>query len=216
MKFRIGDLVRFVDEPIEGHITSMQGNNIVGVTDDTGFEIPVPMDKITLVYGNMRRADDELDQHASPLTPNRFIEKGILLAISGDHKDGLAKLHIINETSYELLVSVSEATANKVKGIFSNKIPPHDSIQFYTGNFANVGKWPTFRFQIIRHSSSLQELTSPINREQRVRPVDLTNPKERHEILDEKIWFYELDKAEEDLGLEKLKAHFIPHRPNKK
>ncbi len=37
MKFRIGDLVRFVDEPIEGHITSMQPNDIVGVTDDTGF-----------------------------------------------------------------------------------------------------------------------------------------------------------------------------------
>ena len=71
-------------------------------------------------------------------------------------------------------------------------------------------------FQIIRHSASLQELTSPINREQRVRPVDLTNPKVLNEILDEKIWSYELDKIEEDLGLDKLKNHFIPHRPNKK
>jgi hypothetical protein len=62
----------------------------------------------------------------------------------------------------------------------------------------------------------LQELNSPINREQRVRPVDLTNPKVLNEILDEKIWSYELDKIEEDLGLDKLKSHFVPHRPNKK
>src|SRR5690606_26849006 len=206
MGFKIGDLVRFVDEPIEGHITSFQSNDLIGVTDDTGFEIPVQASKLTLVHGNMRRDDDELNEEAEEI-PSKFIEKGILLAISGDHKDGLAKLHIVNETSYELLVSVSEATANKVKGLFSNKIPPHDSIQFYTGNFANVGKWPTFRFQIIRHSSSLQELTNPINKEQRVRPVDLTNPKVLHEILDEKIWSYELDKIEEDLGLDKLKSH---------
>ena len=41
MKFKIGDFVRFVDEPIEGHITSFLNNELLGVTDDTGFEIPV-------------------------------------------------------------------------------------------------------------------------------------------------------------------------------
>lgn len=216
MKFKIGDLVRFVDEPIEGHITSFQANDMVGVTDNTGFEIPVPTDKITLVYGSMRRSDDDLSQTTvTPDTPAKFVSTGILLAISGDHSDGLAKLHLVNQTSYELLVAVSEATANKVKGIFSNKIPPHDAMQFYTANFNNVGKWPTFRFQIIRSSNTLQPLSDPINKEQRVRAIDLTNPKKPNEILDEKIWYYELDKEEEDLGLDKLKAHFIPHRPNR-
>lgn len=55
MGFKIGDLVRFVDEPIEGHITSFQSNDLIGVTDDTGFEIPVQASKLTLVHGNMRR-----------------------------------------------------------------------------------------------------------------------------------------------------------------
>lgn len=215
MGFKIGDLVRFVDEPIEGHITSFQSNDLIGVTDDTGFEIPVLASKLTLVHGNMRRDDDELAEHAEEV-PSKFIEKGILLAISGDHKDGLAKLHIINETSYELLVSITDTNINKAKGIFAEKVSKHDSVQFYSGNFATVGKWSTFRFQIIKHSNTLQSIQNPIVKEQRVRPVDLTNPKEVNNILGEKVWIYELDKEEEDLGLDKLKSHFISHRPNKK
>lgn len=215
MNFKIGDLVRFVDEPIEGHITSLQANDIIGVTDDTGFEIPVLATKLTLVHGNMRRDDDELDEK-SEVIPLKFIEKGILLAISGDHKDGLAKLHIVNQTSYDLLVSVSDANTNKVKGLFAEKVTKHDSVQFYSGNFATVGKWPTFRFQIIRHSNSLQNIQNPIVKEQRIRPVDLTNPKVINDILGDKVWYYELDKEEEDLGFDKLKSHFLSHRPNKK
>ena len=217
MKFKIGDLVRFVDEPIEGHITSFQNNDIVGVTDDTGFEIPVPMDKITLVYGNMRRADDEEVVAQNPtVLPDRFVDKGIILSISGEHKDGLAKLHIINETSFELLVSIAEINGAKVKGIFADKISPFDFMQFYSANFANVGKWPSFRIQIIRHYPLAQNVYEPIVLEQRIKPLDLTNQKQRNETLDEKIWFYELDKPQENIGLDKLVNQFVPHRPKRK
>jgi len=110
-------------------------------------------------------------------------------------------------------VSISEITGNKTKGVFADKVSINDSVQFYSANFATVGKWPTFRIQILRFTPSMQVFTNPINRELRVRPVDLTNPKVSNEILGERIWFYEIDKEEEDIGLEKLKSHFIPHRP---
>lgn len=90
MNLKIGDLVRFVDEPIEGHITSMQANDIIGVTDDTGFEIPVLRTKVTLVQGNMRTIEDELDD--LPEQKNLpFVDKGIYIAVAGEQKDGLAK-----------------------------------------------------------------------------------------------------------------------------
>ena len=73
MNFKIGDLVRFVDEPIEGHITAFMANGLVGVTDDTGFEIPVMQDKITLVHGNMRMEEDEEPQQVN--TTTKFIDK---------------------------------------------------------------------------------------------------------------------------------------------
>lgn len=209
---KIGDLVRFVDEPIEGHITSIQANDIIGVTDDSGFEIPVLRSKVTLVHGNMRTVEDDLNDVVAP-SNLPFVSKGIFVGVAGEQKEGLAKFFIINETSYELLVSVSEVSGTKTTGVFANAVPKHDFAQFYTANFSAVGKWPTFQLQIIRHTRLAQTQTQPISKEFRVKPLDLINSKERVEMLNDKVWLYEIDKIEEDIGLDKLKSHFISHRP---
>lgn len=212
MNIKIGDLVRFIDEPIEGHITSIQANDIIGVTDDTGFEIPVLRSKVTLVHGNMRMPEDDFEE--SPAQANMpFVDKGIYIGIAGEQKDGLAKFYLINETSYELLVSIAEVSGTKTTGLFANAIPKHDYAQVYTANFSTIGKWPTFQIQIIRHTRQAQIQTQPISKEFRVKPLELINSKEHVDMLKEKVWLYEIDKIEENIGLDKLKSHFISHRP---
>lgn len=214
MKFKIGDFVRFVDEPIEGHITSFHNNDIVGVTDDSGFEIPVPMNKITLVHGNMRRDHDDAEKKAA--IPNTsFIERGIYLGITGEQKEGLAKFYFINHTSYDILIVANEINGTKRTGIFAEKMLARDFVQFYSANFANVGKWPNFEIQILRSSMSPHNATPTLHKEFRVKPLDLIHSKEDDDLLETKVWRYELDKPEENIGLEKLKDHFISHRPNR-
>lgn len=214
MNLKIGDLVRFVDEPIEGHITSIQPDGILGVTDSTGFEIPVLRTNVTLVHGNMRMPEDDIEENDAAVN-QPFVEKGVFLGIGGEQKDGIARFYIINETSFELLVSVSQLSGNKVTGIFGNIVPKNDYAQFYIANFSSVGKWPTFHIQIIQHSTITHTQRQPLSKEFRVKPLELINSKERVEMLKEKVWLYELDKVEEDIGLDKLKSHFISHRPNR-
>ncbi|WDF69408.1 hypothetical protein PQ465_03250 [Sphingobacterium oryzagri] len=214
MKYKIGDLVRFVDEPIEGHITSFQKNDIIGVTDESGFEIPVLVSKVTLVHGNMRRADDDIESPAPTNLP--FVTRGIYLAVEGEQREGLAKFLLINHSSFELLVTVSEISGNKVTGVFSQKIPSRDFVQVYTANFNSVGKWPNFAIHILRYSTQAHSPLPPLQKEFRVKPLDLIQSKDHDEITDSKVWRFELDKPEENIGLDKLKDHFISHRPNKR
>jgi len=217
MKFKIGDFVRFVDEPIEGHITSFQSNEIAGVTDDSGFEIPVPINKITLVHGNMRRDEDDINLSSTTTdAPTPFVERGIYLGIAGDQRDGLAKFYFINHTSYDILISVSEINGTKRIGIFAEKILAKDFIQFYTANFSNIGKWPNLDIQILRFCKSPHIAVETLSKEFRVKPVDIIHSKETDDILEDKIWRFELDKPEENIGLDKLKDHFISHRPNQR
>ncbi|GHE38397.1 hypothetical protein [Sphingobacterium griseoflavum] len=216
MKYKIGDLVRFVDEPIEGHITSFQQNEIVGVTDESGFEIPVLISKITLVHGNMRRADDDESPRSSSASNQRFVERGIYLGVDGEQRDGLAKFFIINHSSFELLVSIGERSGNKTTGLFAEKISSQDFIQFYTANFSSMGKWPNFDIQILRHSTQANLSTEPISKAFRVKPLDLIQSKEHDPIMEAKVWRFELDKPEENIGVDKLKDHFISHRPNRR
>ncbi|GAA4143472.1 hypothetical protein GCM10022216_25430 [Sphingobacterium kyonggiense] len=213
MNYKIGDLVRFVDEPIEGHITSFLENGLVGVTDETGFEIPVMQSKITLVHGNMRMEEDDEPVQVNQNLP--FIDKGIFLGLTGEQKEGLVKFYLVNETSYELLVSVSEVNGNKRTGIFANIIPASEYNQIYTANFSAINKWPTLEFQIIRSSRKSYQANSPIEKSIKVKPLELINSKEHSEVLPEKAWLFELDKIEENIGIDKLKAHFISHRPQK-
>ena len=215
MKFKIGDLVRFVDEPIEGYITSFQLNDIIGVTDDSGFEIPVLATKITLVHGNMRHVDDQ-DQLVRPKNNEPFTSKGIYLAISGDQKEGLAKFYIVNHSSFDILVAISEINGNKRTGIFGEHILPSDFIQFHTANFTNIGKWPNLDIQILRFSQMPQQVTHPIVTEIKIRPIDLLNEKVPDEIIGSKVWTFELDTLKENINIDKLKDHFISHRPNKR
>ncbi|MCX6188376.1 MAG: hypothetical protein NTW54_01990 [Bacteroidetes bacterium] len=52
MKFSIGDKVRFVNENMEGIISSIMDNNTVGVTVDNDFEIPVLMNEVIKIDFN--------------------------------------------------------------------------------------------------------------------------------------------------------------------
>lgn len=217
MKFKIGDFVRFVDEPIEGNITTFLDSDIVGVTDDSGFEIPVPVNKITFVHGNMRHKDDDIDQLKATVDANTpFIKRGIYLGVVGEQNDGLAKFYFINHTSYDVLMTASEINGTKRTGLFAEKVLARDFIQFYTANFSNIGKWPNLEIQILRHSKQPYDAVQMLRKELRVKPMDITHSKVNDDVLGEKMWRFELDKPEENIGLDKLKEHFISHRPNRR
>jgi len=212
--FKIGDLVRFVDEPIEGHITSIKKNDIIGVTDDTGFEIPVLKTKITLVHGNMRREDDDFESQR-PIQTGPFVEKGIYLAIKGDQHEGLAKFFLVNETSFDVLFSLSELHGTKVTGIRAERIVAKDFLQVYSANFSSIGKWPAFQIQLLRFHNQSHNIQPTLTKEIKIKPMDLMQNKIKNDLLEEKVWQYEIDKIEEKMDLDKLKNHFISHRPNR-
>ena len=46
---KIGDKVRFLSEVGGGKISGFQGNNIVLVEDEDGFEIPTPINDVVVV-----------------------------------------------------------------------------------------------------------------------------------------------------------------------
>ncbi|WP_166335565.1 hypothetical protein [Sphingobacterium chungjuense] len=202
MNFKIGDFVRFVDEAIEGHITSFLSDDIIGVTDESGFEIPVSITKITAVHGDMKRQDDE---DAPAEIVGQFIEKGIYLAVTGEQKEGLARFWIVNETSFQLLISIGETKAGKQEGLFSSLLGAKKTVEFHKANFSAVGKWPIFTIRMIRHSNNLHTAQPVLEEEIRIKPISLSDPKTRLDLLSEKAWVTQLDIEKKDIGLQRLK-----------
>lgn len=217
MKFKIGDFVRFVDEEGEGKITSILENGLIGVTDADGFEIPVLATKVTTIHENRKDSTVASDVASEPVvSEEQFIEDGLSLVIVGEQRQGIVEFFIVNESSYQLLFSFNTVQNSQIKGEKAGEISPHSSMKVYTANSARIGDWPLFNVQLIYHSPLLKEVKKPLVLDKKIRPADLSTSKKHVPLLEEKGWIFKLEDINTGLNTDKLKEHFISHRPEKK
>lgn len=216
MKFKIGDFVRFVDEQGEGYITSIINDDLVGVTDADGFEVPVPASKVTSIYGRMEEDEKEAKVTAATVIEGPFVSEGLSLVIAGDQRQGLVEFFLVNVSSYEVLFNFNSLKSNQIKGEKRGVLGPKGVEKIYTANASTVGDWPPFSFQFLFHSTILGDVKKPLLVEKRIRPADLSASKKHVPLLDGKAWVFRLDEPKADVDTDKLKEHFFSHRPGKK
>src|SRR5690606_7383497 len=213
-KYKLGDFVRLVEEDAEGYITRIIDDHLVAVTGEDGFEIPVPVSKVTLVHGRIEREDDQAFQ-AKATKNEEFIHEGVFLAITSEQKQGLVEFWLVNESSYHLLVALNSKKNKTVQGEFHGEVGPQSVVKIHAANSVSVGDWPLYNFQLIFFSERTLDLKEPLLVDKRVRPVDISTAKKEVGLLDKKAWLFRLDDKKDDLNVEKLKEHFISHRPKR-
>lgn len=218
MDYKLGDFVRFVEEDHEGHITKIISDELVEVTGEDGFEIPVQTAKITKVYGQQSRKEIDFDEEdKKPIAQaGPFISEGIFLAITGDQKQNMGAFYLVNETSYELLVSFSTEKVHQGIGEYAGILSPKSVQKIYTAKIGEVGNWPLFDFKFLFHTPQLRELKQPLEIAKRIKPLDLSDSKKHVPLLNDRAWLMRLDEDEVKLDADKLKESFFSHRPEKK
>lgn len=211
MNYKLGDFVRFVDENLEGYITRIIDKETIGVTDSNDFEIPVLASKVTLVYGDA--APDEISTSHKPVqtAPDApFIKEGVYLGIVADqHSNSVVHFHLINETSFQLLVSLTTEKNEVFKGEFANTSAPHATKKIYSAQLADIQIWPKFRLEILFNSSFNAEPKPPVSFHKNIRGKDLSVAKEEIIMLKQKGWLIRLDHPLPVLDAEKLKQSFF-------
>jgi len=218
MTYRLGDFVRFVEEDFEGHITTIISDELVGVTGEDGFEIPVQTSKITKVYGQQSRKEIDFDEEDKKPTVQAgpFVTEGIFLAVTGDQKQNIGSFYLVNETSYDVLVSFSTEKAQQAVGEYAGIIPPKGTQKIYTTKISEVSSWPLFNFKFLFHTSQLRSSKASLEIEKRIKPFDLSDAKKHVPLLNDRAWLFRLDEDEVKIDADKLKESFFSHRPDKK
>ncbi|MEO6149752.1 MAG: DNA mismatch repair protein MutS, partial [Mucilaginibacter sp.] len=87
MKYKLGDFVRFVDEKMEGFVTRIIDEQMIGVTGEDDFEIPVLASKVTTVHGydgGRKVQGGKVEDAVIPAA--EFISTGIYLGAVPDAK----------------------------------------------------------------------------------------------------------------------------------
>jgi hypothetical protein len=210
MKYKLGDFVRFVDEKLEGYVTRIIDEQMIGVTVEDDFEIPVLASKVTYVHGHGAASHDEEYVAPTNLPVGEFKSKGVYIAVVTDAKaNALVHLYLVNETSYQLLTAVTTEEQKTLKGEFAGIIEPQSFAKIYSAKLSDLQLWPKFIFQVLFYTRQNQPLVEPLNVTEQFKAKDFSGAKKLVPILKQQAWLIQLDQPELIIDAQKLKESFF-------
>ena len=210
MKYKLGDFVRFVDERLEGYVTKIIDEQMIGVTVEDDFEIPVLASKVTYVHGHGAESHDE-EHIAVPSQPvGEFKSKGVHIAVVADAKaNALVHLYLINETSYQLLTSLTTQQQKDFKGEFAGIVEPNGVAKVYSAKLSDLQLWPKLIFQVLFYTKQNQPSVSPLSVSEQFKAKDFSGAKKLVPYIKQQGWMIQLDEPELVIDAEKLKESFF-------
>lgn len=217
MKYKLGDFVRFVDEKMEGYVTKIIDDQMIGVTGDDDFEIPVLASKVTTVHGFESVTDKTGQANVKPQIINGLFQtKGVFLAVVNDVKaNSVVHFHLVNDTSYQLLTTLITESQQKFNGEYAGIIKPKSATKIYSGQLADLQLWPKFKFQVLFYAVGEAPALPALMVEEKFKAKDFSGAKKPIPQLDQQGWLIQLDEPELVIDAEKLKESFFKPKEEK-
>ncbi|MEJ6980158.1 DUF2027 domain-containing protein [Pedobacter sp. P351] len=217
MDFKLGEFVRFVEEKREGYITRIFDDVMIGVTGDDDFEIPVPANKVTRVHGHVYKGVENQALEEAPISLGEFKTSGVYLAIAPDAAKGsVVYFHLVNETSFQLLASLSTERDNLIKGIYAGIVAPKSVSKIYSASLTELSNWPKFNIQALFYSAMEIKPKEPLQYGIKFNAKNFSGAKKHIQILKQEAWNFQIDKEEIVIDAQKLKESFFSTTEEKK
>lgn len=211
MKYNLGDFVRFVDENMEGYVTRIISSDMIGVTGADDFEIPVLVSKVTSVHGHGKAEKTEPQTgNANVAVDANFKDKGVYLAVVPDQKTGaVVHFHLVNETSYQLLITLTTEQDKKYKGEFAGIIAAASQQKIYSAPLADLQIWPSINLQVLYYTTQNKKSPGALNITEKFKAKDFAGSKKNIPLMSQQGWLIRLDEDDVLIDAEKLKESFF-------
>ena len=210
MDFKLGEFVRFVDEKYEGYITRIIDENMIGVTGEDDFEIPVPANKVTRVHGHVYKGTENQALEEKTIPAGEFKSTGVYLTVSSDASKGsVVYFHLVNETSYQLLVTLNTEQDKRIKGNYAGIIAPQSTAKIFSASLTELNNWPKFHIQALFYSAMETTLKEPLIHHVKFSAKNFSGAKKEVQLLKQQAWTFRLDEEQPIIDPEKLKESFF-------
>ena len=217
MNFKLGEFVRFVDEKYEGYITRIIDENMIGVTGEDDFEIPVPANKVTRVHGHVYKGTENQALEEKTIPAGEFKSTGVYLTVSSDAlKGSVVYFHLVNETSHQLLVTLNTEQDKRIKGHYAGIIAPQSTSKIFSASLTELSNWPKFHIQALFYSTVETVLKEPLVHQVKFSAKNFSGAKKEVQLLKHQAWVFRLDEDQVVIDPEKLKESFFRPAEEKK
>ncbi len=209
MKYRLGDFVRFVDEKMEGFVTRIIDDEMIGVTGEDDFEIPVLASKVTSVHGYQASGGKNDAVTEQQVTTSEFLTKGIYLGVAPDAKaNSVVHFYLINTTSYQLLATLI-TDKQQVKGEYAGIVVPKSSVKVYSAQLADLQLWPKLNFNLLYYTTQNIQSPAPLTIAKKFTAKDFSGTKKQLPLLNEAGWLIQLGEPDLVIDAQQLKESFF-------
>ncbi|MDR6944862.1 Smr/MutS family protein [Mucilaginibacter pocheonensis] len=210
MKYKLGDFVRFVDEKMEGFVTRIIDDQMIGVTGEDEFEIPVLASKVTTVHGYEPAGTKKAAAEDKPVILGEFEKKGIYAGVIADARaSSVVHFYLVNNTSFQLLAALTTEKQQVFKGEFADIVAAKSATKIYSAQLADLQVWPRFIFNIVYSTKQNIEPPAPLVVEEKFKAKDFSTSKKAIPLLSEPGWLIRLDEPELVIDAQKLKESFF-------
>lgn len=210
MKYKLGDFVRFVDEKMEGYVTRIIDDQMIAVTGDDDFEIPVLASKVTFVHGRGEDSHNEEMVQEVHIPTGEFKSTGVHVAVVPDtHANSLVHFYLVNETSYQLMLTLTSEQQKQYKGEFAGTVEPQGVVKIYSAKLSDLQIWPKFIFRALFFTKHNQPALSPLDVSEQFKAKDFAGAKKTIPYIKQQGWMIRLDEPELVIDAEKLKESFF-------
>jgi len=210
MKYKLGDFVRFVDEKMEGFITRIIDEDMIGVTGEDDFEIPVLAAKVTLVHGYKPAGSETTAAVAEPQLPQgEFKYKGVYLGVVTDAKaNSVVHFNLINDTSFQLLATLT-TEKQTFKGEYAGIVAPGSATKIYSAQLADLQLWPKLLVNILYYTTQNFAVPAPLVITEKFKAKDFAGSKKNLSVLNQPGWLIQLDEPDFVIDAQQLKESFF-------
>ena len=203
--------MRFVDEKMEGFVTRIIDDEMIGVTGEDEFEIPVLASKVTTVHGYEPPGTvGNSSTAAETAITGEFKTKGVYIATVSDAKaNSVVHFYLVNDTSFQLSATLTTENKQHFKGEYIGVIPPESSIKIYSAQLADLQLWPKFIFNVLFYTPQNIEPPVPLVHIEKFKAKDFSGTKKQVPILNQNGWLIQLDNPGLIIDAQKLKESFF-------
>ena len=186
MKFKIGEIVNFLNESGGGKVIKILDSRLVLVETNEGFEMPVLASELIKDFRSAENQEDSFAVHRKPLISEPEVvveeessvseinpwgkvreEKGIYLAFEPHEQQwvltGEMDIILINNTSHDILYSMFMEVNGDMEGVDFSSVPPDSKIVISTIDRDELENWIKGYVEILFDNDLVEHLYYPLH-----------------------------------------------------
>ena len=176
MNIRIGDIVRFLTDRLEGKVTGIIDNNTVNVfVNEYGFEIPASVNDLVVIHTDIATPTNGTNNTGGQVQKQVTTQSAdtLYLAIVPENFNNLPEsryeLFLVNDTAETCLYSATFRHGEKYTGILAGNCSPDTASSLGTYNLKEIdAQIRAVHIQAIFFNKGITRLREPINTEVKI------------------------------------------------